>query len=89
LLTFGAKLAVVGFTMDTVDIRLSNLMAFHAQALGNWGCLPEYYPSALELVLDGKIAMKPFVRRFPLEEINQVFASAHAHEISERPILVP
>ena len=51
LLTFGASLAVVGFTMDTVDLRLSNLMAFHAVARGNWGCRPEYYQPATKLVL--------------------------------------
>ena len=89
LLTFGARLAVVGFTMDKVEVRLSNLMAFHAQAVGNWGCLPEYYPPALDMVLDGKISMKPFIRRFPLSQINEVFTASHAHEIEQRPILVP
>ena len=89
LLTFGARLAVVGFTMEKVEVRLSNLMAFHAQAVGNWGCLPEYYPPALDMVLDGKIAMKPFIRQFPLAQINQVFTASHAHEIEQRPILVP
>ncbi len=89
LLTFGARLAVVGFTMDKVEVRLSNLMAFHAQAVGNWGCLPEYYPPALEMVLDGKISMKPFIRQFPLSQINQVFTAAHAHEITQRPVMVP
>jgi len=89
LLTFGARLAVVGFTMDKVEVRLSNLMAFHAQAIGNWGCLPEYYPAALDMVMDGKILMKPFIRQFPLSEINEVFTAAHAHEIAQRPILVP
>jgi len=89
LLTFGARLAVVGFTMDKVEVRLSNLMAFHATAVGNWGCLPEYYPPALDLVLDGKISMQPFVRQYPLSQINQVFASAQAHEITQRPVLVP
>ncbi len=89
LLTFGAKLAVVGFTMDKVEVRLSNLMAFHATAVGNWGCLPEYYPPALELVLDGKVAMKPFIQQFPLAQINEVFTAAHAHEITARPVLVP
>ena len=43
------RLCVVGFTMDKVEIRLSNLMAFHARAIGNWGCPPELYPQALEL----------------------------------------
>jgi 6-hydroxycyclohex-1-ene-1-carbonyl-CoA dehydrogenase len=89
LLTHGARLAVVGFTMDKVEIRLSNLMAFHAQALGNWGCLPEYYPAALDLVLDGKILMRPFIRRFPLDQINEVFAQAHEHRIEQRPVMVP
>ncbi|MCK7514424.1 MAG: hypothetical protein MZV70_67360 [Desulfobacterales bacterium] len=30
--------------MDAVNLRLSNLMAFHATARGNWGCVPEHYP---------------------------------------------
>mgnify|MGYP001555758504 CR=1 FL=1 len=89
LLTFGARLAVVGFTMDKVEVRLSNLMAFHAQAVGNWGCLPEYYPPALEMVLDGKISMKPFIQQFPLSQINEVFKASHAHEIEQRPVMVP
>jgi 6-hydroxycyclohex-1-ene-1-carbonyl-CoA dehydrogenase len=89
LLVHGATLAVVGFTMDKVEVRLSNLMAFHARALGNWGCPPELYPGALDLVLDGKIALAPFVERHPLDDINRVFAAAHAHRLQRRAILVP
>jgi 6-hydroxycyclohex-1-ene-1-carbonyl-CoA dehydrogenase len=89
LLTFGAALAVVGFTMETVDIRLSNLMAFHATARGNWGCLPQYYKPVLELVLAGKVKIGPFVKTFPLADINAVFEKVHAHEIKQRPILMP
>jgi 6-hydroxycyclohex-1-ene-1-carbonyl-CoA dehydrogenase len=89
LLTFGARLAVVGFTMEKVDVRLSNLMAFHAHAFGNWGCLPEYYPAALDMVLEGKVSMKPFIRQFPLSRINDVFTAVHAHEIDQRAVMVP
>ncbi|MDJ0955614.1 MAG: 6-hydroxycyclohex-1-ene-1-carbonyl-CoA dehydrogenase [Arenicellales bacterium] len=89
LLTFGATLAVVGFTMDKVEIRLSNLMAFHARALGNWGCPPQYYPQALDLALDGKISMKPFIETHPLAEINAVFEAAHAHKLTKRAIMIP
>lgn len=89
LLTFGAHLAVVGFTMDKIELRLSNLMAFHAKAQGNWGCLPEYYPAALDLVLAGRIAMRPFVERHPLDEINTIFAAAREHRLTRRAILVP
>ena len=89
LLTFGAHLAVVGFTMGKTEVRLSNLMAFNARMQGNWGCLPEHYPDALELVLSGKVQMKPFVKQHPLDQINNVFSAAHAHELRERAILVP
>ena len=89
LLVHGATLAVVGFTMDKVEIRLSNLMAFDARALGNWGCTPEHYPAALELVLEGKVKVKPFVEVHPLAEINRVFEGTHHREIKRRAVLVP
>jgi len=89
LLNHGATLCVVGFTMDKVEIRLSNLMAFHARAIGNWGCPPELYPQALELVLNGRIKVAPFVEKHPLREINQVFEAAHAGALKRRAVLVP
>jgi 6-hydroxycyclohex-1-ene-1-carbonyl-CoA dehydrogenase len=89
LLVHGATLAVVGFTMDKVEVRLSNLMAFHARALGNWGCPPELYPAALELVLSGKVKVAPFVERRPLAEINQALEDVHAKKVSRRVVLVP
>lgn len=89
LMVHGATLNVVGFTMDKVDIRLSNLMAFHARALGNWGCLPEHYPAALDLVLDGKVELKAFVEQKPLSEINEVFDAVHQQKMQRRAILVP
>jgi len=89
LLVHGATLAVVGFTPDKVEIRLSNLMAFHARALGNWGCVPELYPAALDLVLSGKIKLGDFVEQHPLDSINDVFRDVHAHRLSRRAVLVP
>jgi 6-hydroxycyclohex-1-ene-1-carbonyl-CoA dehydrogenase len=89
LLGFGAHLSVVGFTLDTVTVRLANLMAFNATAQGNWGCLPELYPGALRLLLDGRVKLHPYVERHPLSRINQVFADLHAGRIKRRPVLVP
>ncbi len=89
LLNHGATMCVVGFTMDKVEVRLSNLMAYHARLLGNWGCLPEYYPGALDLVLDGKIKLKPFVELHPLENINEIFKAVHDGELVRRAIMVP
>jgi 6-hydroxycyclohex-1-ene-1-carbonyl-CoA dehydrogenase len=89
LLVHGATLSVVGFTMDKVELRLSNLMAFDARAIGNWGCPPRYYPDALALVLDGKVEIKPFVETQPLADINRVLESVHQHAFKRRVVLVP
>ena len=89
LLVHGATLSVVGFTMDRIEVRLSNLMAFDARAIGNWGCPPESYPAALDLVLEGKVAIKPFVEMHPLGDINRVFAAVHHREIGKRAVLTP
>ncbi len=89
LLVHGATLSVVGFTMDKVEIRLSNLMAFHARALGNWGCPPDLYPGALDLVLSGRVHLTPFIEHHPLDKINEVFTAAHNHQLQKRAILIP
>ena len=89
LLTFGSTLCVVGFSMEKIEIRLSNLMAFDARALGNWGCEPALYPAALDLVLDGRVQLLPFVEQHPLSEINEVFEAVHAGGVTRRAILVP
>ena len=75
--------------MDKIELRLSNLMAFDAQAIGNWGCEPALYPDALDLVLDGRIKLLPFVEQRPLNEINEVFATVHRGDTKRRVILVP
>ena len=85
LLDFGAYLAIVGFTSDKVEIRLSNLMAFDATARGNWGCPPEKYPAALQLVLDGKVAIAPYVEMHSMDDLPQLI-DAHTRL---RPVLVP
>ncbi len=89
LLNRGATLCVVGFTMDKVEVRLSNLMAFHARAIGNWGCAPELYPAALDLVTSGRVKVSAFVEKHPLSEINHVFEAAHAGALKRRAVLVP
>jgi 6-hydroxycyclohex-1-ene-1-carbonyl-CoA dehydrogenase len=89
LLDLGAYLAIVGFTPDKVEVRLSNLMAFDATVRGNWGCAPDKYPAALRLVLEGKVAIAPFVEFHPLSEFPGVFEAAAHHKTRLRPVLTP
>lgn len=89
LLDYGGYLGVVGFTPKKTELRLSNLMALDATARGNWGCPPEQYLSALALVLEGKIALEPYVERHPLDEVLDLLGAVARHEIQRRVILVP
>jgi 6-hydroxycyclohex-1-ene-1-carbonyl-CoA dehydrogenase len=79
----------VGFTSEKINIRLSNLMAHHARALGNWGCAPELYPPALELVVQGKVRLAEFVEHHPLGDINRVIGAAHSGGLQRRAIMIP
>jgi len=89
LLDPGAHLAVVGFSMEKLELRLSNLMAFDATAQGNWGSAPERYPEALDLVLNGKVVLGPFVETAPLDEAPAVLQAVAEHKTRRRMILVP
>jgi 6-hydroxycyclohex-1-ene-1-carbonyl-CoA dehydrogenase len=89
LLDHGAYLAVVGFTPKPVELRLSNLMAFDATARGNWGCPPDQYPAALQLVLEGKVSLAPFIEMHALEEAPAILEAVAKHAVRRRVILRP
>ncbi len=89
LLAHGSYLSVIGFTPQKVELRFSNLMAYDATAQGNWGCLPELYPAALDLVLSGRVTLAPFIERRPLSSINETLHDLHEHRISRRVVLLP
>lgn len=89
LLDHGAYLAVVGYSPRPVEIRLSNIMAFDATARGNWGCPPEQYPAALAMVLEGRIALAPYVEEHPLDQAAEVLEAVHHRAIRRRAVLVP
>lgn len=89
LLVHGATLMVVGFTLEPVSLRLSNLMAFDARALGNWGCAPELYPAILEKVLDGRIDVVSPTTFRPMSRIGEALEDVHARRADRRIVLVP
>jgi len=54
MLSFTGKLIIIGFGMARNEYSISRLMAFDAEIIGTWGCLPEYYPVVLDMVLSRK-----------------------------------
>jgi 6-hydroxycyclohex-1-ene-1-carbonyl-CoA dehydrogenase len=90
LLPPAGTLGVVGFTMDKPDIRLSNLMALDAIAVGNWGCSPRLYPDAIALVTSGAVKVRPYIEVHPIADGPGLFdAAVHNHPAGQRPVLVP
>ncbi len=89
LLVHGASLSVVGFTMDKVNVRLSNLMAFDARAIGNWGCDPAMYPDIVQAVLDGRIDLLSNTELRPLDSAAEALADVHGHRVGKRIVLAP
>ncbi|MDP1725264.1 MAG: 6-hydroxycyclohex-1-ene-1-carbonyl-CoA dehydrogenase [Bacteroidota bacterium] len=89
LVTFASTLSIVGFTMDKVEVRLSNLMAFDAKLIGTWGCKPELYPEVVALVADDKLKIGQFVETFPMSQINEVFNNTLEHKYTKRSVLTP
>lgn len=89
LLDRGGSLSVVGYTRDKISLRLSNVMALDAEIFGNWGCAPELYAGVVDLVLSGKVAVRPFVERRPMADANAVLDAVRAHSMSKRAVLVP
>lgn len=89
LLSHAGTLGVVGFTMDRVELRLSNVMAFDADVFGNWGCRPAHYPAVVAEVLAGRVQARDNVRQYPLADLNAVVADARAHRLDRRAVLVP
>jgi 6-hydroxycyclohex-1-ene-1-carbonyl-CoA dehydrogenase len=89
LLSFASTLSIVGFTLDKLEVRLSNLMAFDASLIGTWGCKPELYPDVLNLVASGKLQIEKYIETFPMSKINEVFRNTLEHKYSKRSILIP
>ena len=84
-----ATLMVIGFTLAKTELRLANLMALDATAQGTWGCLPELYPAALELVTSGRVTLAPFIERHPMSRGPELLEQAAAHAFRRRVILEP
>jgi len=89
LLSFIGKLVVVGFGMAKVEYGFGRLMAFDADILGTWGCLPEYYPIVLDMVLNKKIDIDAFVQTRPMSTIAETFEEAHKVSPDKRIVLTP
>ena len=89
LLSFIGKLIIIGFGLAKSEYMISRLMAFDAEIIGTWGCLPEYYPIVVNMVTSGKINIDAFVQTRPMSTIVESFEEAHKVPPDKRIVLTP
>jgi len=89
LLSFIGKLIIIGFGLGKSEYMMSRLMAFDAEIIGTWGCLPEYYPIVVNMVISGKINIDAFVQTRPMSTIMESFEEAHKVPPDRRIVLIP
>lgn len=85
----GARLVVVGYCGENIQISAAKLMYREMEIVGSLGCRPVDYPKIFEMVKAGKIQVKPMVtHQFPLEKINTAFELMKKGE-SLRSVVIP
>jgi 6-hydroxycyclohex-1-ene-1-carbonyl-CoA dehydrogenase len=89
LLSYVGKLVIAGYGMQKNEYQLSRLMAFDAEIIGTWGCLPKYYPVVLKMVQEKKVAIEPFIETRPMSQIQQAFEDGHKGGMDKRIVLIP
>jgi len=89
LLGPAAVMVQAGYTVKTVELRLSNLMAFDATVHGTWGCPPDAYPEVLRMIYAGEVVLAPFVDYAPMSRINETLDDMAHHRLTKRIIFDP
>lgn len=89
LLPFIGKLVIAGFGQQINKFPLSRLMAFEAEIIGSWACLPKYYPDVLNMVINGLIQIEPFIKTMPMSRIQEAYEETRQGGAGQRIILVP
>ena len=89
LLSFVGKLVVVGYGLAKAEYMFGKLMAFDADILGTWACLPEYYPVVMDMIIQKKINIEDFVQTRPMSTIVETFEEAHKESPDKRIVLTP
>jgi 6-hydroxycyclohex-1-ene-1-carbonyl-CoA dehydrogenase len=89
LLPFTGRLVVAGSGVHKNEFPLSRLATLDAEIIGSWACLPGHYPEVLNMVLDGRIRIEPFVKIMPMSLIKEAYEEAHRGGLMQRIVLVP
>ncbi|MFH2001438.1 MAG: zinc-binding dehydrogenase [Planctomycetota bacterium] len=84
----GGDVAVIGFTLDKVELKAGAFMGMQKRIGGSWGCPTRLFPEVIGLLEAGKIPVDLLVSRtYPLDEIQTAFDDLHAGEVIGRAVI--
>ena len=89
LLAPAATMVQVGYCAATVEVRLSNLMAFDATIHGTWGCPPGAVSRGAAPHLLGGGGPRPFVEHAPMSRVNELLDDMAHHRLGRRIVFDP
>lgn len=84
----GGEVAVIGFTLDTAQLKAGAFMGMQKRIGGSWGCPTRLFPEVIGLLDEEKIPLDVLVSRiYPLDEIQAAFDDLHSGKVTGRAVI--
>jgi propanol-preferring alcohol dehydrogenase len=84
----GGEVAVIGFTLDSVQLKAGTFMGLQKRIGGSWGCPTRLFPEVIGLLESGKLPLDVLVSRvYPLADIQTAFDDLHGGKITGRAVI--
>jgi alcohol dehydrogenase, propanol-preferring len=84
----GGDVAVIGFTLDNVELRAGNFMGLQKRVGGSWGCPTRLFPEIVKLLESGGIEFDVLISKYyDLPDVEQAFQDLEAGKITGRAVI--
>ena len=84
----GGEVGVIGFTMDTVELRAGNFMGLQKRIGGSWGCPTRLFPEVVKLLESGGIEFDVLISKYyELDDVEQAFTDLENGRIVGRAVI--
>ena len=84
----GGDVAVIGFTMDKVELQAGKFMGQQKRVGGSWGCPTRLFPEVVSLLEGGGIEFDILISRYyDLPDVEQAFSDLENGQIVGRAVI--
>ncbi len=84
----GGEVAVIGFTLEKVQLKAGAFMGLQKRIGGSWGCPTRLFPEVIGLLEENKIPLDVLVSRsYSLDEIQAAFDDLHSGKVLGRAVI--